>query len=87
MMFSRRFVVCGVLMCAMILSGCAAEQPQSTVSRDLVSGVISSNGGGMAPANLGSIAATGVSGRTFDTGNMAFPDLLPQGDLVRTRTQ
>jgi hypothetical protein len=41
---------------ALALAACAAEQPQSTVSRNLVSGVTSSNGGGMQPANFGSSA-------------------------------
>ena len=42
------------------LVGCAAEQPQSTVSRDLESGVTSSNGGGMTPANFGTFGPTRV---------------------------
>ena len=41
---------------AFALIGCAEERPQSTVSRELGSGVTSSNGGGMAPANFGSFA-------------------------------
>ncbi len=35
--------------------GCAAERPQSTVTRGLDSGVTSSNGGGMAPSNYGNV--------------------------------
>lgn len=34
---------------------CAEEKPQSTVSRSLNSGITSNNGGGMAPANFGTI--------------------------------
>ncbi len=37
------------------LSGCAAEKPQSSESRNLNSGVTSNNGGGMAPANFGTV--------------------------------
>jgi hypothetical protein len=67
--------------------GCAESQPQSTVSRQLGSGVTSSNGGGMAPANFGSFGNTGASNPAFDTGSMAFPAPLPQGNLRSTRTQ
>ena len=45
---------------AMALVACAAEQPQSTVSRNLGSGVTSSNGGGMMPANFGTLGPTRV---------------------------
>jgi hypothetical protein len=38
------------------MAGCAHEQPQSTVSRGLESGITSNNGGGMAPANFGTTA-------------------------------
>ena len=38
---------------ALGLAACAAEQPQSSESRGLVSGVTSSSGGGMQPANFG----------------------------------
>ena len=75
---------CGL---AIVLSACGAEQPQSTVSRDLVSGVTSNNGGGMVPANFGSVSAANVSDRTFDTGNMAYPEPLAQGNLNTTRTR
>ena len=34
------------------LVGCAAERPQSSQDRALVTGVTNSNGGGMAPANF-----------------------------------
>jgi hypothetical protein len=69
-----------------LLSACGAQQPQSTASRDLVSGVTSSNGGGMVPANYSSfLTRTGASGPTFDTGNMAYPEPLPQGNLGTTR--
>ena len=46
-------VACGI---ALTLVGCADERPQSTISRNLDSGVTSSYGGGMAPANFGSSA-------------------------------
>ena len=46
-------IACGV---GATLGGCAQEQPQSTVTRGLDSGVTSSNGGGMAPANFGTSA-------------------------------
>ena len=75
---------CGL---ALMVFGCAESQPQSTVSRELGSGVTSSNGGGMAPANFGSVGSAGVSNPTFDTGSMAFPAPLPQGDFRRARTQ
>lgn len=42
-------VACGF---GLLLAACAAEQPQSTVSRNLDSGVTSSNGGGMQPGNF-----------------------------------
>ena len=70
---------------ALMLSGCAAEQPQSTVSRNLGSGVTSSNGGGMPPANFGTFGPTTVGRGPPDTGNMAYPAPLPQGDLRTTR--
>lgn len=35
-----------------VLIGCAAEQPQSSQDRALVTGVTNSNGGGMPPANF-----------------------------------
>ena len=41
---------------AFVIVGCAAERPQSTVSRGLESGITSNNGGGMAPANFGTTA-------------------------------
>ncbi len=41
---------------AFVMAGCAHEQPQSTVSRGLESGITSNNGGGMAPANFGTTA-------------------------------
>ena len=69
------------------LAACAAEQPQSTISRDLVSGVTSSNGGGMVPANFSSLDRATASSRTFDTGTMAYPTPLPQGNLTSTRVQ
>ncbi len=73
---------------ATILAACAAEQPQSTASRGLVSGITSSNGGGMMPANYSSFrTGTGGSGSTFDTGNMAYPPPLPQGNLGVTQVQ
>ena len=50
----RYGVVSGVL--ALGLVGCAAERPQSTVSRNLDSGVTASNGGGMAPSNFGNFS-------------------------------
>lgn len=76
-------VPCGL---AIVLLGCAASQPQSTVSRGLVSGVTSNNGGGMEPANFSTFGATGASSPMFDTGSMAYPAPLPQGDLRTTRT-
>ncbi len=75
-------VACGL---AIALMGCATTQPQSTVSRDLDSGVTSNNGGGMMPANFGSYAPTQTSARTFDTGNMAYPEPLRQGTYNTTR--
>jgi hypothetical protein len=77
-------MACGL---AVTLWGCAAEQPQSSVSRGLVSGVTSSNGGGMAPANFSTFGSTPPSGPTFDTGNMAYPAPLPQGNLGVTRVR
>ena len=52
--FSLRaaLAVCGL---GLMLAGCADAQPQSSVSRDLNSGVTSSNGGGMQPANFGGV--------------------------------
>lgn len=44
---------CGI---AVGVVGCAAEKPQSTVSRGVDSGVTSSNGGGMAPSNYGNVS-------------------------------
>lgn len=44
---------CGI---AIGVVGCAAERPQSTVSRGVDSGVTSSNGGGMAPSNYGTVS-------------------------------
>ncbi len=41
---------------AFAVAGCGYTTPQSTVSRNLDSGVTSNNGGGMAPANFGSSA-------------------------------
>ena len=49
---------CGIAIGAV---GCAAEKPQSTVSRGLDSGVTSSNGGGMAPSNFGNISTRGTT--------------------------
>jgi hypothetical protein len=46
-------MACGI---ALTLVGCAEERPQSTISRNLDSGVTSSYGGGMPPANFGSSA-------------------------------
>ena len=46
-------MACGI---ALALVGCADVQPQSTMSRNLDSGVTSSYGGGMAPANFGTSA-------------------------------
>lgn len=36
--------------CMAAVAGCADTRPQSTVSRELESGITSSNGGGMRPA-------------------------------------
>jgi hypothetical protein len=73
---------------AALLSACATEQPQSTVSRDLVSGITSNNGGGMVPADYSSFpTSTGAKRPTFGTGNMAYPEPLPQGNLVTTRVR
>jgi len=56
-MIQAALIACGV---GVALVGCAAEQPQSTVSRNLGSGVTSSNGGGMMPANFGTLGPTRV---------------------------
>ena len=50
-------MACGL---ALTLIGCAEERPQSTVSRNLDSGVTSSDGGGMAPANFGTFGPEAV---------------------------
>ena len=48
-------IVLALLAAGAAAAGCAEERPQSTVSRGLVSGVTSSNGGGMAPADFGHV--------------------------------
>lgn len=48
-------IVFALLVTAAAVAGCAEERPQSTVSRGLVSGVTSNNGGGMAPADFGHV--------------------------------
>ena len=50
-----RIVIISLAVVAAV-TGCSAEKPQSTVSRNLDSGVTANNGGGMAPANFGSTA-------------------------------
>jgi hypothetical protein len=72
---------------ALALAACTSVQPQSAVSRELSSGVTSSNGGGMVPANFSTFGASTPGGRSFDTGNMAYPEPLAQGALQRTRVQ
>ncbi len=48
-------IVCGFGLC---LAACSAAQPQSTVSRNLDSGVTSSSGGGMEPGNFSTITTS-----------------------------
>ena len=71
---------------ALTLAACTSGQPDSSIPRG-VSGVTSSSGGGMVPANFGTFGPNSPTGRSFDTGNMAYPDPLPQGDLGTTRVQ
>ena len=83
-------VVRAALMAAstsLLLSACAGVQPQSTVSRDLVSGVTASNGGGMEPTRFGTFGSASASSPTFDTGSMSYPEPLPQGNLRSTRVR
>jgi hypothetical protein len=40
----------------------------------------------MVPANFSTFGNTGAGSPTFDTGSMAYPAPLPQGDLRTTRT-
>lgn len=54
--FRTVVILCGVA----VLMGCSASQPQSTVSRNPVSGITSNNGGGMAQPNFGSAAPVRV---------------------------
>lgn len=71
---------------ALMLAACASGSPDPSIPRDL-SGVTSSSGGGMVPANFGTFGANTPASRTFDTGNMAYPEPLPQGNLSTTRVQ
>jgi hypothetical protein len=47
---AERALIAGFLVLG--LAACAAERPQETVDRRVGSGITSSNGGGMAPANF-----------------------------------
>jgi hypothetical protein len=71
---------------ALMLAACTSGQPDSSIPRG-VSGVTSSSGGGMVPANFSTFDPNSPTGRNFDTGNMAYPEPLPQGNLGTTRVQ
>jgi len=68
------------------LAACAPQQPDPSIPR-AASGVTSSSGGGMVPANFSTFGSGAPAARTPDTGNMAYPDPLPQGNLGTTRVR